>query len=277
MNESAHQQDRATNLSALLIRIAVVVPRVTVRLARVLAMTAYYYGWLLGVDMLAQIWPEHFEPKRRPIALGWLRQLQRSIGHRVSTFGVVPQGQIFLVSTHVTWQDFFLQDILPHARPVAMDPVRDMPILGRFFCALDCIFVSRKSEEVPSVNAEIRRRLSQGESVMIAPEGVVSPGRFVQRFHAALLEGPVQEAFPVHYCALHYHTPYGWPPPSQSVLFGPDPYFRTDEDEIPASQLEMWGPPRPFFPYFVKLLSLPYHRLNITFGDAPLTGTDRIE
>jgi lyso-ornithine lipid O-acyltransferase len=277
MTERVQEEEGGASLRIFLSRMPVVIPRVSVRLVRILAMTAYYYLWLLGVDILTRIFPGHFEDRRRPIALAWLRQLQKSIGHYISTYGPMPQGQIFLVSNHVTWQDIFLQNALPHAHPVLMNPSRDMPILGRFFRALDCIFVSRKSDEVPRVNAEIRRRLKRGESILLAPEGVISPGRFIQRFHAALLEGPVQEALPVHYCALHYYTPYGWPPPSRSVFFGPDPYFRTAEGEIPEPQLEMWGTPRWFLPYFLRLLSLPYHRLNMTFGEAPLTGTDRIE
>lgn len=266
-----------TKFPPFLIRMPVVVPRVTFRLIRILAMTAYYYGWLLGVDILSRTFCGHLEETRRPIALAWLRQLQKSIGHRIALYGPVPKGRLFLVTNHVTWQDLFLQNVLQQAHPVAMDPMRDMPFLGRFFRALDCIFVSRHRDEVPSVNAGIRSRLKRGESVMLAPEGVVSPGRSIQRFHAALLEGPIQEGLPVHYCALHYHTPFGWPPPSRSVLFGPDPYFRTPDGKIPQSQLDMWGPPRWFLPYFLRLLSLPYHRLDITFGEAPLAGADRVE
>ena len=126
------------------------------------------------------------------------------------------------------------------------------------------------------MNAEIRRRLARGQSIMLAPESVISPGRSIQRFRAALLGSAAQDRFPVHYGAIHYHTPWGWPPPSQSVLFGPDPYYRTPEGEIPPAQLEMWGPPRPFLPHLLRLLSLPYHRLTLTLGKDPIIRDDRI-
>ncbi len=258
-------------------RLVISVPRAAYRLVYLLAVTVFYYDLQLSVDLAARITPSRFEHKRRGIALAWLRHVRKGIGQSISVYGPIPRDPLFLVSNHVTWQDVMVQTVLLEVRPVVMDSMRDMPMVGRFFRALDCIFVSRKSDEVSRVNAEIERRLERGESIMIAPEGVISPGRSVQRFRAALLEAPARKQFPVHYCALHYHTPHGWPPPSRSVLFGPDPYYRTPDGAIPQSQLDMWGPPRMFLPAFLRLLSLPYHRLNVTFGESPIIGEDRIE
>jgi 1-acyl-sn-glycerol-3-phosphate acyltransferase len=251
--------------------------RAALRLLRLLAITGFYYCQLLGVDMLARLFPEGFESKRRPVAQAWLRQLQKGMGQRTAAFGPVPEGQVFLVINHVTWQDIFVLNAVPQLRAIAMDAMRDMPILGRFFRALDCVFVNRQSAEVERINAEIRLRLERGESILLAPESVISPGRHIQRFRAALLESAVREGFPVHYGAIHYQTPHGWPPPSKTVLFGPDPYVRTPEGKIPQSQLDMWGPPRFFLPYFLKLLCLPWYRCTLTFGEAPIVRDERIE
>lgn len=259
------------------LRIAGAVMRVAFRLTRLFAATVACYCALLAIDALARLFPAQFESRRRPIALAWVRQLRKSIGQRAATSGPLPRGQVFLVLNHVTWQDFLVQDLFPQGRLIAMDSLRDLPILGRFFRALDYVFVSRRREEVAHVNAEIRRRLIRGQSLLLAPEGVISPGRAVQRFRAALLESVAQDGFPVHYAAVHYHTPRGWPPPSRSVLFGPDPYYRTTEGKIPHSQLEMWGPPRPFLPHLLRLLSLPYHRFTLTLGRDPIVRGDRID
>ncbi len=261
---------------ASLARNAGAMTRVVFRLARLVAATGACYCALLATDALARVFPAQFEPRRRPIALAWIRQLRKSIGQRAATSGPVPRGQVFLVLNHVTWQDFLVQDLFPHGRLIAMDSLRDLPVLGRFFRALDYVFVSRRREEVAHVNAEVRRRLNLGQSLVLAPEGVISPGRSIQRFRAALLESVAQDRFPVHYAATHYHTPWGWPPPSRSVLFGPDPYYRTTEGKIPHSQLEMWGPPRPFLPHLLRLLSLPYHRFTLTLGRDPIIRDDRI-
>lgn len=250
--------------------------RVAFRLTRLVTASACCYAALLAVDTLARLFPARFKPLRRPIALAWIRQLRKGIGQRASTYGPVPRGQLFFVSNHVTWQDLLIQDLLPQGHFIAIDSLRVLPVLGRFFRALDYVFVDRHPEEVPRVNAEIRRRLTHGQSIVLAPESVISPGRSIQRFRAALLESAAQERFPVHYGAVHYHTPWGWPPPSRSVLFGPDPYYRTPEGEIPPSQLEMWGPPRPFLPHLLRLLSLPYHRFTLTLGKDPIIRDDRI-
>ncbi len=262
---------------APLLQAAILLLRVAFRLGRLIAATACCYLALLAVDILARFFPKRLAARRRSIAVAWTRQIQKGIGQRVSVFGPVPKGQVFLVFNHVTWQDFLIQSIVPQLHPIAMDPLRDLLIVGRFFRALDCVFVSRRSAEVPPINAEIRRRLKEGQSILLAPESVISPGRTIQRFRAALLESAVAEQFPVHYCAVHYRTPHGCPPPSQSVLFGPDPYYRTPEGRIPQSQLDMWGPPKPFLPHLLRLLSLPYHRFDVMFGEPPIIRGDRIE
>ncbi len=210
----------------------------------------------------------------RKIARMWLRGMPPLIGMQIHVSGARPPSPFFLVVNHITWLDFIVMNMLCDSRCVAMSEMRDIPVLGALVVALEAIFVYRVREDVPRVKDAILDSIRQKHSILLAPEGTISPGRTVRRFRASLLEPAVSSGKAVHYASITYKTPEGCPRPSDVVLFGPDPNYRSEDDEV--NNLELWGPQRTFLNHFLRLTSLPYYEAHVRFGDEPMVGQDRI-
>jgi 1-acyl-sn-glycerol-3-phosphate acyltransferase len=210
----------------------------------------------------------------RKISRTWLRGMPPLLGLKIHVYGKQPASPFFLVVNHITWLDFIVMNLLCDCRCVAMAEMRDTPVLGPLVKGLDAIFVYRKREDVPRVKDAILESIRHQDNILLAPEGVISPGRTVRRFRASLLEPAVSSRKAVHYSSITYKTPEGCPRPSDVVLFGPDPHFRPDDDEV--NNPELWGPQRTFLNHFLRLVSLPYYEAHVRFGDEPMVGNDRI-
>ena len=210
----------------------------------------------------------------RKIARMWLSGMPPLMGMKIRVHGLRPASPFFLVVNHITWLDFIVMNLLCDCRCVAMAEMRDTPVLGPLVVALEAIFVYRTREDVPRVKTAILDSIQQQHNILLAPEGVISPGRTVRRFRASLLEPAVSIGKAVHYASITYKTPDGCPRPSDVVLFGPDPHFRPDDDEV--NNKELWGPQRSFINHFLRLTSLPYYEAHVRFGDEPMVSDDRI-
>jgi len=214
---------------------------------------------------------------RKRIARLWLKRMLPIFGMRVKTVGTPPPDPYFLVTNHITWGDLFVMEALCDMRCVVQAEDATFPFLGRLFLGLDPIFSERSADQIPRLVNEMTATIRAGGNILLAPEGVVGPGRAVRRFRPALLESAVQTGCPVHYASITCRTPDGYPPASKVVLFGPDPYYRTPDGKIPDSELEAWGPERSFFIHLVKLLALPWHEFTVRFAPEPIRGTDKVQ
>jgi len=210
----------------------------------------------------------------RKISRMWLRGMPPLLGLRIRVHGLRPQSPFFLVVNHITWLDFIVMNLLCNGRCVAMAEMQQTPILGPLVKAMEAIFVYRMREDVPRVKNLILDSIRLRHNILLAPEGVISPGRTVRRFRASLLEPAVSSRKAVHYASITYRTPDGGPRPSDVVLYGPDPHFRPDDDEV--NNPELWGPQQSFLRHFLRLVSLPYYEAHVRFGDEPMVGDDRI-
>ncbi|MBN2309013.1 MAG: 1-acyl-sn-glycerol-3-phosphate acyltransferase [Candidatus Hydrogenedentes bacterium] len=211
------------------------------------------------------------------IARAWAHSVPRLLGLRVTVVGTPPSPPFLLVTNHLCWLDGFVTVEAVEPRFVAMAEAKGFFVVGTLMRAGRVIWADRsRSDEVPYLNDQMEQTMDEGHGVMFCPEGVVSPGRDVRRFRAALLECAARSGRAVHYAAITYRTPEGYAPPSEAILFGPDPYYRTADGQIPESELELWGPERSMFLYVVRLLSMPRYEAVITFGEEPIAGPDRI-
>lgn len=220
--------------------------------------------------------PEQRKSRAKKLSIRWQQTMRYLIGIRVFVRGKIPDHPFFLVGNHHTWIEIFCNNILRTARIVMMSESAAFPFAGLLVRGLDPITVDRKRTSVPMVVEELVATLRRGESVRIAPEGAVTPGHMIRRYHAALLEAAIVTGMPVHYVTVHWRTPEGCRPPSQSVLFGPDPQMRDESGRFPPAELELWGPRRSFLPQMVRLLALPHCDLVARFGPEPLRAEDRV-
>lgn len=249
--------------------------RIAFRLPMLVLWTLGCYGALLCLWPVGLYSGERRRRWSKKVARTWLEVFPRTIGMRITAEGKPPAGQFFLVCNHISWVDFIAMNAQFDSRCVTMAEMGGMPFVGRIVSALNPIYVHRVRKDTSRVLGEITDALRAGESIHMAPEGVISPGREVRRFHAALLESAVVSRMPVHYASLTYRTPEGSPPPSMSVIFGPDPHYKTPEGRIPDSELEAWGPEKSFFVHLLGLLALPYHEIVVRFAARPIWAEDR--
>lgn len=220
--------------------------------------------------------PEARKGASHRVSQRWISTMRGLFGIRVFFVGNMPEPPFFLVINHHAWVGYFGVHSVMNARTVTLDKSLFLPFAGILLRGIEPIPSNRKSESVPVVNHELIAAIRRGENVLIAPEGRVSPGHMIRRYHAALLESAVVTATPVHYATVHWRTPEDCLPPSKSVFYGPDPYMVDDSGRLLASEIEVWGPPRPLFLHLMHLLALPHCDMVICFGPNPISGKDRV-
>ncbi len=249
--------------------------RIVVRLigALVWLVACYLASCFASLVMLAST--EKGVRLRRRVSLAWVNGMRALVGVRVCRVGVPPVHPYFLVTNHLSWQDFFALVCSVDATIVVQAADETIPVVGRLMKGIRVIPAPLRGQDPARCVAEMVRALAAGDSLVMAPEGIVGPGREVRTFHPELLEAAVQAGCPVHFLSFNYRTPPGCPPPSKVALFGPDPYCRDADGRIPASEIEAWGPERSFFVHLLGVLALPWHEITVRFGDTPISGTDR--
>ncbi len=111
------------------------------------------------------------------------------LGVRIHTHGKPsPQRPLLIVSNHVSWMDISVISGLVPVVFVAKREVALWPLFGLFAKLQRTIFVDReRRQKTPTVNAEISRRLVDGDPVVLFGEGTSSDGNRVLPFRTALI------------------------------------------------------------------------------------------
>ncbi|MCP4640567.1 MAG: 1-acyl-sn-glycerol-3-phosphate acyltransferase [bacterium] len=252
--------------------------RIVCRLAAMVLLTTGLYLALWCIVPVRLVSQAAYARIAHSIGGLWGFGITTIVGMRLKVVGKAPEPPFLLVANHVVWLDpFALNRVLPSVF-VGMKEVSKFPVIGSFMRARNVIWVDRRnSDEVPRINARMSEAMAEGKGVMFFPEGIISPGRDVRRFRAALLQNAVDDQRPVHYATFTYTTPDGYPQPSESILYGPDPYFLTSKRELPQEELELWGPVKPVLPYVCRILSMPGFEAILTYGKTPVAADDRVE
>lgn len=247
-------------------------------LMRILLAAAWIVGcWVSSIvsAALKPLTPGAAQSAQKAVSRFWINGLLRIVGIRIRTQGEPPEAPYFLVVNHITWVDYFVMNSLLDAVCVLQAEDERIPLLGRLMKALNPVFTERKCEDIPRTVSLMVKRIREGCNLLMAPEGIVSPGKVVRRFRPALLESAALTRKPVHYASITCRTPEGYPAASQVTLFGPDPYYRTPDGRIPDAELEAWGPERSFLWHLLLLLSLPWHEFTVHFAPKPVEACER--
>lgn len=234
------------------------------------------YAAIRFAQLIAIVRPAYGRALSFRIARRWIEGMPGRLGLRVTVDGTAPQHPYFLVNNHITWLDFIVMNALCDARCVAMAELQTIPIVGTLVRGLNPILVKRVRRDTPRVLALMIEALEAGESLQMAPEGVISPGRSVKRFRAALLEAAVQTGRAVHYASITYRTQADRPPASRVVLFGPDPHYTPAPGEVSEEELAAWGPQHTFFGHLFHLLAEPQVEVAIRFAQDPVRADDAV-
>ena len=185
----------------------------------------------------------------------YARGLLWVFGVRVQFEGEPPAPPFFLVSNHLSYIDILVLYARLRTRFLSKAEVAGWPGLGLVTRLAGTLYIDRgRRRDLSRVLPEIEANLAAGRGIVVFPEGTSSRGAAVERFKPSIFEVPIRAGIPVSYAALSYSTP---------------------AEAAPAHLAVCWWGDAPFTPHFLGLLTLPRIDATVTFGQDPLTATDR--
>jgi 1-acyl-sn-glycerol-3-phosphate acyltransferase len=185
----------------------------------------------------------------------WARGFARLAGMTVEVIGPIPKPPFFLVANHLSYVDVPAIRAVVEGVFVAKADIRSWPIAGKVISDMGMVFINRESRrDIPRAGSEIISKLSDGEGVIVFPEGTTTKGDDILPFNSSFLQFAAQTDLPVFYVSVSYRTPPG---------------------VMPASDAVCWWDDTPFFNHMLRLFSVPRFTAILTFGEQPVVSTDR--
>ena len=111
----------------------------------------------------------------------------RLFGVRVAVLGAPLQGGVLLTSNHTGWLDIPILSAVKPVSFVSKSEVAAWPFFGTLARLQRTVFIHRKRAHAMEARDTIRRRLQQGDALVLFPEGTSSDGNRVLPFRSALL------------------------------------------------------------------------------------------
>jgi 1-acyl-sn-glycerol-3-phosphate acyltransferase len=126
---------------------------------------------------------------------GWRRSLPhiyhrfvcKLIGARITVLGTPAQGGVLLTANHTGWIDIPILSAVAPVSFVAKQEVNRWPFFGTLARLQRTVFVRRERSKALEDRDNIRRRLSDGDALVLFPEGTSSDGNKVLPFKSSLL------------------------------------------------------------------------------------------
>lgn len=225
--------------------------RASLRFSAFVVATFGIYGlwWIVSwVVPNKQLW-------RQVIFHWWSRSFAILARMEVETIGTPPKPPFFLVTNHVGYVDIPALRLAANGIFVAKSEIKDWFLAGAMIRNMGNVFIDRKNRrDIPRAGAEVIKKLSEGEGVVLFPEGTSTKGESVIAFNSSFLEFAASTDLPVSYASVRYVTPEGDPTPSERIC---------------------WWDDTPFLTHLFRLFSLPCFKAVITFGEEPVTDIDR--
>lgn len=140
----------------------------------------------------------------------WSRVLCVVCGLELVPKGKAQENPVLIVANHVSWLDIPVINSYKLVGFVAKAEIDKWPFLGIVARCGESLFITRgKKESRNKVLAGIKKRLSQGRSIAVFPEGRATDGNKLGRFHRQLIHAAIEEEKPIQAIAIKYITPEG--------------------------------------------------------------------
>ncbi|MEO6654685.1 MAG: lysophospholipid acyltransferase family protein [Pyrinomonadaceae bacterium] len=192
---------------------------------------------------------------RQMIFGAWTKSFVLISNMKIEVIGTAPKPPFFLVTNHLSYTDIGAIRAVTKGIFVAKSDIKEWFLAGRICRDMGTIFIDRTNRrDIPRAGELIIERLDAGEGVIVFPEGTSTKGEEVLPFNSSFLEFAARAEFPVSYASITYQTPKG---------------------EMPASLAACWWEDISFFAHLWRLLHVREYSATITFGDHPVTNTDR--
>jgi len=140
----------------------------------------------------------------------WSRLLCFVCGVKLIVKGKIKQNPVLIVANHVTWLDIPVIHSFKLAGFVAKAEISKWPILGWAVKSGETLFIARgKHESRKKVLQAINKRLRQGRSIAVFPEGKATDGNQMAKFHRQLMHPAVENNIPIQAITIKYHKKDG--------------------------------------------------------------------
>jgi lyso-ornithine lipid O-acyltransferase len=128
-------------------------------------------------------------PLRRRIPSFYHRMICAILGVRIRVHGRrMPEHPLLIVANHSSWLDIPVITAVAPVVFVAKQEIASWPLFGTLARLQRSVFVDRaRRQKIGDVNAEIARRLAEGDPVLLFGEGTASDGNRVLAFRSALI------------------------------------------------------------------------------------------
>jgi 1-acyl-sn-glycerol-3-phosphate acyltransferase len=140
----------------------------------------------------------------------WVKDLNYSMNVKVSVSGEIMSEHGLFVSNHISWLDTIVLSGIKPLSFIARHDLENWPLLGTFTARMQSVFINRdnKFHAYRSLPA-IEKKLNEGRSVHVFPEGTTSVGRTVLPFYPMFYEAAVRTGRPVQAIVIHYTNASG--------------------------------------------------------------------
>jgi 1-acyl-sn-glycerol-3-phosphate acyltransferase len=156
----------------------------------------------------------------------WTKTFVWISGMEIEVIGEPPKPPFFLVTNHLSYVDIAALRATVKGVFVAKVEVSEWFLAGRIVRDMGIVFIDRKNRrDIPRAGAEIIQRLTDGEGVIVFPEGTSTKGDDILPFNSSFLEFAARTDLPVSYASISYRTPDGEPPASTMVCWWEDISF----------------------------------------------------
>jgi 1-acyl-sn-glycerol-3-phosphate acyltransferase len=126
-------------------------------------------------------------PARRTIPRTYHRFVSRLFGVKIRVVGVPLKGGVLMAANHTGWLDIPILSSLASVSFVAKSEVGSWPFFGTLARLQGTIFIRREKTKAGQARDTIKKRLLEGDALVIFPEGTSSDGNRVLPFRSALL------------------------------------------------------------------------------------------
>ncbi|MDA1028565.1 MAG: lysophospholipid acyltransferase family protein [Bacteroidetes bacterium] len=190
---------------------------------------------------------------RQFMTKNWARITLRILNIKMTTSGYPPKPPFCLISNHLSYLDAVLFQAQTGCVLVSKSEVANWPFIGILSKLVGTIFIDRnRSQDVLRVNEKLEKAIQEGEGIVFFPEGTTTDGQAVGPFKSSLLHGFAMSAYPVHFAAVSYSTPFA-----------------------DASSALCWWNDVSFVHHFWSVLKIKSSSAFLRFGPTPIVDSDR--
>ena len=148
--------------------------------------------------------------KQKQYRKKWLQRVVKAIGLEVQVKGKATDEQSALwIANHVSWMDIAVVGSQGVAF-LSKSEVRKWPLIGWLGEKAGVIFIERGGKNASQkAGKAIAEKISDGDNILVFPEGTTSTGENVMRFHARIFAPALDHQLLVQPIAVHYQDEKG--------------------------------------------------------------------